>query len=123
MADYPDCNELCDYPDNYEDYIDAYKFKDDKMVYTNGIELIPVYRVKQMLVHYFDDLTAKPKPEVTVFDWNQLDDASITIQPFNPNDWHIEYVDHTTAMNGFVRTTAAGTADIDRTTVTGYWNG
>ena len=86
-----------------------------------------------MLIHYFGGLTAKPG--VTVVDWNQLDDASITLHTtYNPNDWNIEQVDWrtynnvnlTATIDGLARTTAAGAAAIDnfaRTTATGYRNG
>ena len=38
-----------------EEFIEQYSFTDKEQVYTNGAELIPVFRVKQMLEHYFAD--------------------------------------------------------------------
>ena len=39
---------------DYNDFIDNYSFSDSKEVYTNGSLLIPVFRVDQMIRHYFD---------------------------------------------------------------------
>lgn len=41
------------FPKTAEEFIEQYKFTDTKQEYTNGAELIPVFRVKQMLEHYF----------------------------------------------------------------------
>lgn len=41
------------FPDNWEDFINDYSFKDTEEIYTNGSELIPVFRVKQLIDHYF----------------------------------------------------------------------
>lgn len=46
----PDCME---FPKTPEEFIKSCSFKDSKEVYTNGSELIPVFRVEQMLEHYF----------------------------------------------------------------------
>lgn len=40
------------FPKTAEEFIEQYKFTDTKQEYTNGAELIPVFRVKQMLEHY-----------------------------------------------------------------------
>ena len=45
-----DCME---FPNTAEGFIEQYKFTDTKQEYTNGSELIPVFRVKQMMEHYF----------------------------------------------------------------------
>lgn len=41
------------FPKTAEEFIEQYKFTDTKQEYTNGAELMPVFRVKQMLEHYF----------------------------------------------------------------------
>lgn len=41
------------FPKTADDFIEQYSFKDIKQEYTNGAELIPVFRVKQMLEHYY----------------------------------------------------------------------
>lgn len=43
------------YPKDYKDFIKYFSFKDSKEIYTNGSELIPVFRVKQMLEYYFTE--------------------------------------------------------------------
>lgn len=40
------------FPKTVDDFIKQYSFKDEKQEYTNGAELIPVFRVKQMMEHY-----------------------------------------------------------------------
>lgn len=41
------------FPNDWEDFINDYSFKDTEKIYTNGSELIPVFRVKQLIDHYF----------------------------------------------------------------------
>jgi hypothetical protein len=41
-----------DFPEDIKDFINSYSFKDNKEVYTNGSDLIEVYRVEQALEHY-----------------------------------------------------------------------
>lgn len=41
------------YPKTAEEFIKQYSFTDEKQEYTNGAELISVFRVKQMMEHYF----------------------------------------------------------------------
>lgn len=45
------------FPDTWEEFVDDYSFKDRKEEYTNGSMLIPVFRVKQMIEHYFEKET------------------------------------------------------------------
>ena len=48
-ADMKGMNEQMSFPETFEGFAKEYGFKDDKEVYTNGIELIPIFRVKQWL--------------------------------------------------------------------------
>ena len=41
------------FPDNWEDFINDYSFEDTEEIYTNCSALIPVFRVKQLIDHYF----------------------------------------------------------------------
>ena len=43
-------------PDNWEKFIEGFGFTDDEEVYTNGSELVAVFRVKQMVEHYFREM-------------------------------------------------------------------
>lgn len=45
--------ESMSFPETPEEFINIYSFRDKKEEYTNGSELIPVFRVKQMIDHYF----------------------------------------------------------------------
>lgn len=44
--------EMMTFPEDPKEFIKDYSFKDKEEVYTNGSELIPVFRVEQMLEHY-----------------------------------------------------------------------
>ena len=45
--------EIMEFPETIEEFIEQYSFKDEKQIYTNGSVLLPVFRVKQMIDHYF----------------------------------------------------------------------
>ena len=47
-------SEQMEFPETFDEFADFYGFKDSKEVYTNGSELIPVFRVKQWLEHCAD---------------------------------------------------------------------
>jgi hypothetical protein len=42
-------NEQMKFPETFEKFAKEYGFKDDKEIYTNGSDLIPIFRVKQWL--------------------------------------------------------------------------
>ena len=44
------------FPATFEEFAEEYKIVDSKEVYTNGTELIPIFRVKQWLEHKQNDL-------------------------------------------------------------------
>ena len=46
--------DVMEFPEYWEDFVKDYSFKDDQHIYTNGSELIPVSRVKQMVDEYFN---------------------------------------------------------------------
>ena len=43
--------EKMEFPNTFDEFVESYGFKDNEEVYTNGSELIPVFRVKQWLDH------------------------------------------------------------------------
>lgn len=45
--------EMMNFPETPEEFVKQYSFRDKKKEYTNGSELIPVFRVEQMIDHYF----------------------------------------------------------------------
>ena len=47
-------NEEMEFPDSIYEFLLDYSFKDEEEVYTNGSLLIPTFRVKQALEHYFE---------------------------------------------------------------------
>lgn len=44
------CDQM-EFPKTFDEFAEGYGFKDKEEVYTNGIDLIPVFRVKQWLEH------------------------------------------------------------------------
>ena len=47
------------FPKTIQEFIEGHSFKDSDEVYTNGAELIPVFRVEQALEHYEQESRAK----------------------------------------------------------------
>ena len=63
-------NSMMEFPKTPLEFVESYKFKDSNEIYTNGSELIQVFRVKQMLEHYYEPLkekTTPKKPKYTYF--------------------------------------------------------
>ena len=48
--------EKMSFPDSFEEFLHQYSFIDDQEVYTNGAELIPVFRVMQAWEHWTDGI-------------------------------------------------------------------
>ena len=44
-------NERMEFPETFDEFAKQYGFTDTEEIYTNGSELIPVFRVKQWLEH------------------------------------------------------------------------
>ena len=49
--------QMMTFPKTFDEFVEEYGFVDEKEVYTNGSELIQVFRVKQWLEH--EDLVKK----------------------------------------------------------------
>ena len=39
------------FPDTLEEFMESYKITDTEQVYTNGVELVPIFRIKQWMEH------------------------------------------------------------------------
>ena len=48
-----------DFPKTFEEFAEQYQIVDTKEVYTNGVELIPVFRVQQWLDHIKEEKNMK----------------------------------------------------------------
>ena len=46
------------FPDTFMGFIQEYSFKDKEEIYTNGVELVPFFRVEQAWEHYTDCINA-----------------------------------------------------------------
>lgn len=47
--------------DSFEEFIEAFSFKDSAEVYSNGVMLIPVFRIKQWMRHVEKQQSAAEK--------------------------------------------------------------
>lgn len=56
--------ECMTFPDTVDEFIESYKVVDTEHVYSNGIEFVPVFRMKQWFEH---------KPERKKGKWIELD--------------------------------------------------
>lgn len=53
-----------EFPKTMKEFIEGYSFKDSDEVYTNGSELVPVFRVEQALEHYEQEIRNKAIDDV-----------------------------------------------------------
>lgn len=51
--------DIMEFPNTMKEFIESFSFKDSEEVYTNGAELIPVFRVEQGFEHYAKEIIAK----------------------------------------------------------------
>lgn len=51
------------FPDTVEEFMEQYKIVDAKQVYTNGAELVPIFRMKQWFEHL---QTIEPEPSIPI---------------------------------------------------------
>ena len=58
--------EAMEFPETFEEFIDQYGFIDSEEIYTNGSQLIQVYRVKQWLEHTDKECNKKRKFHYTM---------------------------------------------------------
>lgn len=63
--------DMMNFPKTIQEFISDYSFKDTVEVYTNGSELIQVFRVEQALEHYEAELRASVIDEFAerIKDW------------------------------------------------------
>lgn len=76
------------YPDKAIDFIKGYSFKDKQELYTNGAELVPMFRVEQMLEHYLSRWISvserlPEEPPEGMIDMDDLEEYIVTINGAN----------------------------------------
>ena len=85
------------FPETFDEFAEQYKIVDSKEIYTNGTELIPIFRVRQWLMR---DYPVKNKADVIEIDKVAEILADVTgASPcdFIGNEWLVsccEYVGH-----------------------------
>lgn len=73
-------SDRMEFPKTMKEFIDDFSFKDSEEVYTNGAELVPVFRVEQGFEHYekkiranaIDEFAAKLKNRLIVMQIREL---------------------------------------------------
>lgn len=65
--------DTMEFPNTMKEFIDGFSFKDSEQIYTNGAELVPVFRVEQGLEHYAKEIREKAIDE---FAGNMKDKSS-----------------------------------------------
>lgn len=55
-----------EFPKTMKEFIDSYSFKDKEEAYTNGAELVPVFRVEQAFEHYEKEIRNKAIDEFVI---------------------------------------------------------
>lgn len=58
-------SDLMTFPDTVEEFMEEYKIIDTEQVYTNGAELVPIFRMKQ----WFEHLPTADAQEVRLGKW------------------------------------------------------
>ena len=59
--------DVMSFPDNWWTFVQQYQFADKDEVYTNGSMLIPSFRVRQMVEHYFGGEVGKTSRYAELF--------------------------------------------------------
>ena len=65
--------DVMNFPKEPKDFIESYSFRDIERVYTNGSELIPVFRVNQMLEHYLPEQARSIVKKIEEMRYNNID--------------------------------------------------
>ena len=52
-------NNCMTFPDTVEEFMEQYKIVDTEHVYTNGVEMVPIFRMKQWFEHQNVDLVSR----------------------------------------------------------------
>lgn len=65
-------DNIMQFPETFEEFAKSYGFKDSKEIYTNGSELIPVFRVEQWLEHARAERTCRATSCRDYPDWGSV---------------------------------------------------
>ena len=74
--------DMMSFPDNWWTFVQQYQFADKDEVYTNGSMLIPSFRVRQMVEHYFGGEVGKTSRYSELFGTPER--AARTLMEFAP---------------------------------------
>lgn len=74
--------EIMQFPETVEDFMQQYKITDTQQVYTNGTELVPIFRMKQWFEahkqRWIPCSERMPKDGQDVLIWDNIDKTSFT---------------------------------------------
>lgn len=91
-------NDMMTFPETVEEFMYKYKITDTEQIYTNGAELVPIFRMKQWFDH---------KPEQKKGEW---------IECGEPNQhgeyelwyWNVQFVEQLLVMTNITSAPIAG---------------
>lgn len=76
-------------PEDILDFLRSYSFKDEEKIYTNGAELIPLFRVVQALeYYYYYKKTKTPITEAVPVEWME-----VWLAEHEAWDFHTTFID------------------------------
>lgn len=52
--------DIMTFPDTVEEFMEQYKITDTEQIYTNGTELVPIFRMKQWFTHKSEQKYNRP---------------------------------------------------------------
>lgn len=70
------------FPKEPMEFIKGYSFVDNEEVYTNGSELVPLFRVEQMLEHYYKQIKDKQEQGLLIELPCKVGDTVYSLTPF-----------------------------------------
>lgn len=67
-------SDRMEFPDTVEEYMEKYKIVDTEQIYTNGADMVPIFRMKQWFEHESERKTGKWRMVLTqdVFGFNTV---------------------------------------------------
>ena len=99
-------NEQMKFPETFEEFAKEYGFKDKKEIYTNGDDLIPIFRVKQWIEH--DNKLRKIETD-TAYECGKHANRWISVSERLPKEGQRVLVTQIVTLTGSERTVVYGT--------------
>lgn len=79
--------DVMSFPDNWWTFVQQYQFADKEEIYTNGSMLIPSFRVRQMVEHYFGGKVGKTSRYSELFGTPERAARTLELLHVEWSDW------------------------------------